>query len=236
MADYNFLLETRLSQDQRLALLDLQRVCREAALNVYLTGGPMRDLISGRPVRFLEFTTEGNPVGLSATLKAAGAEHLSPHPDRSSLNLSLRGCRLRIRAAKGAPNGGKAAPGTIVEDLRSRGLTLNSIGLSLNPGSRGLPLDPTNGTADIEARLIRMNHSYFFLEDPIVILRAVRLRTRLEFELEERTAARLESAREGGYLARATPATAPRGQLPAARASTSPSVRAVCVNKCEKVK
>src|SRR6185312_10038485 len=192
MADYNFLLETRLSQDQQLTLQVLERVCRAAGLNLYLTGGPMRDLLAGKPVRFLEVTTEGDPLKLAAELKAAGAERLSPHPEQSSITLSLRGGRLRIAAARSATGSGSITPGSIVEDLRGRGLTLNSIGLSLNPGSRGLPLDPTNGAADIEARLVRSNHAYVFLEDPVALLRAVRLATRLEFGLEERTRARME--------------------------------------------
>lgn len=196
MADYNFLLETRLSQDQQLSLQILQRVCRARGLNLYLTGGPMRDLLSGRPVRMLEIVTEGDPLSLVPDLRAAGAERLSTHAPSASLRFHLRGGRVRILAAHG---------GTIIQDLRRRGLTLNSIGLSLNPASRALPLDPNNGAADIEARLIRMNHPYVFFEEPVVALRALRLRTRLEFALEERTAARLESAREGGYLERATP-------------------------------
>lgn len=196
MADYIFLLETRLSQDQQLSLQILQRVSRARGMNLYLTGGPMRDLLSGRPVRMLEIVTEGDPLVLAPDLRAAGAERLSTHAPSSSLRLHLRGGRVRVLAARG---------GTIIEDLRRRGLTLNSIGLSLNPASRALPLDPNNGAADIEARLIRMNHPYVFFEEPVVALRALRLRTRLEFALEERTAARLESAREGGYLERATP-------------------------------
>ncbi|MGH9482445.1 MAG: hypothetical protein ACRD1L_10195, partial [Terriglobales bacterium] len=201
MADYNFLLETRLTQDQQLALQALQRVCRAAGLNLYLTGGPMRDLLAGRPVRFLHCTTEGDPAVLAGALKAEGAERLSAQPEHHSLNFSLRGCRMRVTAARGS-----SGPGTIIEDLRRRGLTLNSIGLSLNPGSRGLPLDPTNGVADIEARLIRMNHAYVFLEDPIMLLRAVRLGTRMEYALEERTQARMQIAREEDYLARASAA------------------------------
>lgn len=207
MADYNFLLATRLSQDQQQAMQRLQEACQQRRLNLYFTGGGMRDLLTGQAVRLLSFTTEGDPLGLQKALAEAGAERLSPLPESGTLSLSLRASRMRIQAARGS--GGQAGA-SIHDDLRRRALTLNSIALSLNAGSRGLPLDPGNGTADIEARLIRMNHPYVFLDDPMATLRAVRLRTRLGFSIEERTAARIESAREGDYLAHATPAA--RGQ------------------------
>ena len=72
--------------------------------------------------------------------------------------------------------------------------------LSLNDGSRGLLLDPFNGAADIEARLIRVLHSYAFLEDPSRLIRAARFATRFGWEMEERTRARYDSAREGDYI------------------------------------
>ncbi len=91
-------------------------------------------------------------------------------------------------------------PGTINEDLRRRDFTFNAMALSLNDGSRGLLLDPFNGAADIEARLIRVLHSYAFLEDPSRLIRATRFATRFGWEMEERTRARYDSAREGDYI------------------------------------
>jgi hypothetical protein len=91
-------------------------------------------------------------------------------------------------------------PATITEDLRRRDFTCNAMALSLNEGSRGLLLDPFNGAADVEARLLRVLHSYAFLEDPSRLIRATRFATRFGWELEERTRARYDSAREGEYI------------------------------------
>ena len=88
-------------------------------------------------------------------------------------------------------------PATINEDLRRRDFTCNAMALSLNEGSRGLLLDPFNGTADIEAKLLRVLHSYAFLEDPSRLIRATRFAARFGWELEERTRARYDSARRG---------------------------------------
>src|SRR5689334_16190051 len=92
------------------------------------------------------------------------------------------------------------APATIAEDLRRRDFTVNAMALSLNPGSRGLLLDPTNGAADIEAKVIRILHNYAFLDDPSRLLRAVRFMSRFDWPLEERTQARFESAKENEYM------------------------------------
>src|SRR5881227_1612528 len=72
--------------------------------------------------------------------------------------------------------------------------------LSLNPGSRGLLMDPFNGAADIEAKLVRVLHNYAFIEDPSRLLRATRFSARFHWPLEERTQARYDSAKENNYI------------------------------------
>ena len=72
--------------------------------------------------------------------------------------------------------------------------------LSLNEGSRGLLMDPFNGVADIEAKVIRVLHNYAFLEDPSRMIRATRFTTRFHWPLEERTQARYESGKENNYI------------------------------------
>src|SRR5207237_10433139 len=91
-------------------------------------------------------------------------------------------------------------PATIIEDLCCRDFTVNAMALSLNPGSRGLLMDPFNGAADFEAKLLRVLHNYAFVEDPSRLIRASRLAARFHWPLEERTQARFESAKENKYI------------------------------------
>src|SRR5207245_9058646 len=92
------------------------------------------------------------------------------------------------------------SPATIIEDLRRRDVTVNAMALSLNPGSRGLLMDPFNGAADIEAKVLRVLHNYAFVEDPSRLIRASRFAARFHWPLEERTQTRFDSARENTYI------------------------------------
>ena len=102
------------------------------------------------------------------------------------------------RTEKFAKPGGKpqVTPAFIQDDLRRRDLTMNAIALSLNRGSKGLLIDPTNGLADLSARELRATHSYAFYEDPSRLLRLIRFRVRFGFTVEERTQRQYDNARE----------------------------------------
>jgi tRNA nucleotidyltransferase (CCA-adding enzyme) len=206
MADYIYTMEIRLTPDQQKGANLVQEIARAAGMNLYLTGGAIRDIISGFPIRDLDFTVQGNPLKLQKELEKAGAGVAGVDDEVKTLYLQLPGnVRAEISMARterydkiGKPP--VITPATIIEDLRRRDFTINAIALSLNPGSRGLLMDPFNGAADIEAKLIRVLHNYAFLEDPSRLIRAARFAARFHWPLEEKTQARVESAKENKYI------------------------------------
>src|ERR1700749_1218751 len=76
MPDYMYLLESRLSPEQRAVLERVQELSRSQDVNIYLSVGAVRDLISGQPIRDLDFTVEGNPVRIVSELEKGGARVL----------------------------------------------------------------------------------------------------------------------------------------------------------------
>src|SRR5438132_3877837 len=92
------------------------------------------------------------------------------------------------------------SPATIIEDLRRRDFKATAVALSLTPGSLGLRMDPFNGAADIEAKVLRVLHKYAFVEDPSELIRASRFAARFHWPLEEGTQQRFDSARENNYI------------------------------------
>ncbi len=206
MADYIYTMEIRLTPDQQRGVTLVQDIARAAGMNVYLTGGAVRDIISGFSIRDLDFTVQGNPLKLQKELERAGATMSGVDDDLKTLYLVLPGnVRAEISSARteryektGKPP--VISPATIIEDLRRRDFTVNAMALSLNPGSRGLLMDPFNGAADIETKTLRILHNYAFVEDPSRLIRALRFAARFSWPLEERTQARFESAKENKYI------------------------------------
>jgi len=148
---------------------------------VYLVGGFVRNALLKGP-------------------QALDIDLVSPHPASlgAALQRALDG-RL-IRFAEGVQRvvfsrGGKRvqmdiAPlrgGSIVEDLRRRDFTINALGVSLGEDATDL-IDPTGGLRDLRARRIRVGDPQVLAEDPLRLLRSVRLAAQLEFAIDETTA------------------------------------------------
>jgi tRNA nucleotidyltransferase/poly(A) polymerase len=206
MADFIYLMETRLSPDQQRALALVTEVARAHQMNVYLTGGAVRDIISGFVIRDLDFSVQGNALKLQKDFEKAGAVIESSDETTRTLMLLLpgnvrgevTGTRSERYDKPGKP--AETTPGTIYDDMRRRDFTVNAMALSLNPGSRGLLTDPFNGMADIEAKVLRILHNYAFYEEPSRLIRATRLSARFHWALEERTQARYDAAKENNYI------------------------------------
>ena len=206
MADYIYLIENRLSKDQKAALLSLRAIARTKGLTVFLVGGAVRDLTSGSPVRDLDVVVQGNAVKLRKDLEAAEAVVIGTNDAMQALYLRFPGgVRMELASAVTVtyPKPGKPvvkAGATILDDLRRRDFTANAMALSLNDGSYGLLMDPLNGVADIENRELRLVSNYGFIEDPVRMIRAARFSARLGWTLEEKTQGRYETGKQEGYI------------------------------------
>ena len=193
MPDYMFLLESRLLPEQRAAMVRVQELSAALGFNVYLTGGTVRDLITGASLRDLDFTVEGNPSKIARELEKGGAKVL--HEDEKLRHIEILFAGDCEGSISGARDDHYVRPGTrpeirwstIMEDLRRRDFSLNAIAISLNPASRGLLLDPTNGLSDIERGEVRALTIHSFTNQPVRLLRVLRFASRMGFKLEQRT-------------------------------------------------
>ena len=205
MADYIYLLESRLSQAQQRAILAVREIARAKGLTVFLVGGAVRDLTSGSPVRDLDVAVQGNALKLKKDLEKAGGVITGEADTLQALFVRFQGgVRMEIGSTLSIhfPKPGKPVvkAATLLDDLRRRDFTANAMALSLNEGSYGLLMDPLNGVADIENRELRLVSNYGFIEDPVRMIRAARYAARLGWQMEEKTKARYETGKSEGYI------------------------------------
>src|SRR5205823_14110161 len=139
MADYIYTMELRLTPNQQKGVMLVQDVARAAGMNIYLTGGAVRDIISGFPIRDLDFTVQGNVLKLQKELQRVGAIVQGSDEDLRVLYVLFPNhVRTEIASARSEsyPKAGRPEVTfeTINEDLRRRDFTVNAMALSLNPG------------------------------------------------------------------------------------------------------
>jgi tRNA nucleotidyltransferase/poly(A) polymerase len=193
MPDYMYLLESRLSAEQRAVLVRMQELGAATSSNIYLSGGAVRDVISGMPIRDLDFTVEGNPTRIIRELEKGGAEVIEEDEKLRYAELifagdvdgSVSAARDEVYVRPGTVP--EIRWSTIMEDLRRRDFSINAIAISLNPASRGLLLDPTNGLSDLEKHELRGLSIHSFTNQPVRLLRSLRFAARLGLKFETRT-------------------------------------------------
>ncbi len=96
-------------------------------------------------------------------------------------HVDLVSARTETYAAPGAlPT---VAMGTLRDDLARRDFTINAMAVGLSGDHDGRFVDPHDGAADLEGRLVRALRDDAFDEDPSRVVRAARYAARLGFTL-----------------------------------------------------
>jgi tRNA nucleotidyltransferase (CCA-adding enzyme) len=201
-------LESSLDGDNLSVLCCLRRRALTHSLAVYLVGGPVRDVLMGRPIRDLDFVVEGDgPEVVRGLAEELGGEVLV-HARFGTATLVLGDNRIDVVTARRETYPQPAAlpvvsPGGIADDLVRRDFSINALALLLGD-SRPQVLDQHGGLGDICRGLVRTLHANSFVDDPTRMFRAVRYEQRLDFRIEEETLAHLLRATAQGYLASLT--------------------------------
>jgi poly(A) polymerase len=89
--------------------------------------------------------------------------------------------------------------GTIENDLSRRDFTINAMAVDLQQLTAGnnqeeILIDPFGGRQDLDRGIIKMVSASVFKDDPVRLLRAARLSTELDLEIDTKTAAEMSQA------------------------------------------
>jgi tRNA nucleotidyltransferase (CCA-adding enzyme) len=177
---------------------------------VYLVGGPLRDVLLGRPSGDIDLAVEGDAARfgkalareLRGTFKSyrqfgTGTVQLGMRNDECGIPKSAfrnPHCGVQVDVARTRTEtyaSSAALPlvraSDITADLQRRDFTVNAMAWRLAPpGVDGL-IDVFNGQDDLRRGVIRVLHEKSFEDDPTRIFRAVRFAVRFGFRIEPRT-------------------------------------------------
>jgi tRNA nucleotidyltransferase/poly(A) polymerase len=158
---------------------------------IHLVGGAVRDLLLGRPTHDFDFALPGDGIRAArAVADALGAAIYPLDPERGI-------GRVLYTAPDGAMHVLDFATyrGPDLEaDLRGRDFTVNAIALDPADGSLH---DPLGGVHDLRAKTLRQCAPSAFSDDPLRILRGVRLAAALDFQIQPETRQAMKQAADG---------------------------------------
>ena len=150
---------------------DVQAVL--AGEEAWVVGGAVRDELLGRPVLDLDVACQ-EPERAARAFAARSGDAVFP------LSTLFGGWRVvvdRSRTVDFSPLQG----GSIEHDLAARDFTVNAMAVPL---AGGATLDPFGCRGDVERRVLRPVSERVFDDDPLRLLRAVRLEDELGFRLD----------------------------------------------------
>jgi hypothetical protein len=141
----------------------------------WVVGGAVRDELLGREVVDLDIACRAPERAARAYARRSGG---APFP------LSERHGAWRVALEEGRTVDFTPLSDGIEDDLATRDFTINAIG---EPLAGGDPADPFGGRADLAGRVLRAVSPTVFEDDPLRLLRAVRLEDELGFRLDAET-------------------------------------------------
>src|SRR5687768_15919334 len=157
----------------------MRELAREllAGEEAWVVGGAVRDELLGRPVIDLDIATrDPRAAAVAYARRSSGA----PFP------LSERHGAWRVALDEGRTIDFTPLRGAIEDDLATRDFTVNAIAVPLEGGDA---VDPFGGRRDLERKRLRHVAPTAFDDDPLRLLRAVRLVDQFGLELDGETEA-----------------------------------------------
>lgn len=173
-------------------LLEIFRKHIRGEDKVYLVGGVVRDEFTGSFPHDIDLIVFGN---IRSYVKAVATDLKSPFfimdDVRDSARIIVDGQNekpliIDFIASRGA---------TIATDLTEHDFTLNAIAVDIN--DLDVLIDPLNGLQDIKDKILRVCSSHAMLDDPLRILRGIRLVFQFGLKVDPETLRLMKAASTG---------------------------------------
>lgn len=204
--------EVKLYSDSELAeILDrkefrlLSKTADSLGLECYVVGGYVRDLFLERPSKDIDIVVVGSGLEMAKAYgKALGrGAHVSLFKNFGTAqvkkgNLEVEFVGARKESYQHDSRNPIVENGTLEDDQNRRDFTINAMAICLNENRFGELVDPFDGIADLQDRIIRtpLDPGVTFSDDPLRMLRCIRFATQLNFYIDDATFQSLEQMRD----------------------------------------
>jgi len=203
-------MDIQYSDEELFILKKIGKAAEEIDVPVFVIGGFVRDKILGRPTKDADIVCLGDGIDLAEKT----AKQFYPIPEVNifktfgTAQIKIYNKSLPFPLGKGWDgafeiefvgarkesynhNSRKpdVEPGTLDDDRLRRDFTINTIAVSLNKNDFGKLVDPLNGIADIEQKIIKtpLHPDQTFSDDPLRMMRAIRFAAQLNFNIAAET-------------------------------------------------
>lgn len=185
------------------------RILNRHGFDAYIIGGAVRDLLLGRAPKDFDLVTNATPEQLLALeefsrafykdpAQAFGVTRVNLPVGKQTVHIEIATYRRDIEAHLGRKLT-KVEFADLDDDVMRRDLTINA--LAFDPLTHEL-IDHVDGMRDLDNKIIRFigDSTQRIQEDPLRLLRAVRLKNELGFDFDPQTYQALTRAVKDGFV------------------------------------
>lgn len=184
----------------------ISQSARELGIDAYVIGGFVRDFILKRGQhKDIDIVAIGSGIDLAKQV----AKNIPNHPKvqvfKTYGTAMLRYEDIEVEfvgARKESYSEESRNPivenGTLEDDQNRRDFTINAMALDLSISNFGKLLDPFDGMADLNAKIIRtpLDPNITYSDDPLRMMRAIRFATQLNFTIESASLAAISENKD----------------------------------------
>ena len=187
--------------DDSSLVMKVAQEFRAAGHELYLVGGPVRDMFLRRPHVDLDFSTDAAPEKTLEILKPLSKTQWLQGMRFGTVGAEVEGTQLEVTTFRSERYDADSRhphvefETNVETDLSRRDFTINAMAISLPDKAA---VDPFGGLRDLEARLLRtpIDADESFTDDPLRMLRAFRFASQLGFEISDDVLASIARLKE----------------------------------------